>query len=121
MVDRLLVIVNEDHSDGELDREQVRLLINERRNYEQQLYDFLVNPFTFIPESFWEPVPVSFEHVKNLKDSIGEKDCSICLEKHLNFKIHTCCKQTSCNNCCITWFKKSVKCPFCNQDIRDFT
>lgn len=106
----------------ELDARLVEL-IRERADFEFQLYDYLiitnVNPF-IIPDSFWESVKVEFAGVKDLEDTIGEDICFICTEKHLNFKKVTCCKQKLCNGCCYQWFKESVKCPFCFQDIREF-
>ena len=95
-------------------------LLNERDLFEQEMYDLLVSPFHEIDESFWEPVKISFDGVKNLEDHIGENICSICTDKHLNFKKLNCCKQKMCNGCCYTWFENSVKCPYCFQDIREF-
>jgi hypothetical protein len=100
------------------------LMIQLRNDYETELYDFLLSPgILFIPEEpedFWEPVTIKFEKVHELEDIIGENECSICLENHLNFKKTSCCRQKMCNGCCFTWFETSVKCPYCYQDIREF-
>jgi hypothetical protein len=93
-------------------------LLEERLEFEIELYDYLVSPL--IPDSFWEPVKVSFKNVKELEDSIHQDECSVCMEKHINFKKLVCCNQEICNDCCYTWFDKSVICPYCNQDIREF-
>jgi len=95
-------------------------LIFERDLYELLVYDILVDPFAGVPESFWEPVEVSFDNVKELQDIIGEDECYICSENHLNFKSLSCCNQKMCNGCSYSWFKKSVNCPYCYQDIREF-
>jgi hypothetical protein len=95
------------------------ILLLERDAFELEMYDYLVNPF-IIPESFWEPVDVSFEKVSELEDIIKEDTCYICSETHLNFKKVNCCNQEICNGCCYKWFKTSVKCPYCYQDLREF-
>ena len=94
------------------------LYIFQRNAYEIQIYDFLVTPI--IPESFWEPVKVSFDGVRELGDIIGKDICSICTYSRLNFKNVNCCNQKICNGCCYKWFNESVKCPYCFQDIREF-
>jgi hypothetical protein len=53
-------------------------LVQERNEFEIFVYDFLVNPFQSVPESFWEPVKVSFDGVKDLDDIIGKDNCFIC-------------------------------------------
>ena len=96
-------------------------IIEERNQFENELYDFLLTPsIMFVPEDFWEPVTLKFEKVHELEDIIGENECAICLENHLNFKKTICCGQKMCNGCCFTWFETSVKCPYCYQDIREF-
>jgi hypothetical protein len=103
--------------------ETINRLIRERLDFENEMYDYLLEPINIlidVDDSFWEPVHVGYNKVKELKDIITEDDCCICTEKHLNFKSIRCCNQKMCNNCCYTWFEKSVKCPFCQQDIRDF-
>ena len=96
------------------------LRINERTNFENALYDYLVEPLMLIDDSFWEPVKVYYKDVKELEDIIGEDVCYICTDKHLNFKNLHCCNQKLCNDCCYTWFGSSVKCPYCYQDLREF-
>ena len=93
-------------------------LLNERHDFEINMYDFLVTPI--IPDSFWEPVKVSFDGVRELGDIIGKDICSICTYSRLNFKNVNCCNQKICNGCCYKWFNESVKCPYCFQDLREF-
>jgi hypothetical protein len=100
--------------------EQYNSLVHDRRVFELMMYDYLVNPHEIVDPSFWEPVVVCFENVKSLEDIIQEEVCTICMEKHCNFKKVNCCNQILCNGCCYEWFKKSVKCPYCFQDIREF-
>jgi hypothetical protein len=94
--------------------------------FEDILYDYFENEgigfinYYIISESFWEPVTVSYKGVNTLCDIIGENNCYICTENHLNFKKLRCCKQKMCNDCCYKWFESSVKCPYCYQDIREF-
>jgi len=95
-------------------------LVFRRALFEIEVYDYLVDPFLGIPESFWEPVRVSFENVKDLEDHISKDTCYICSESHLNFKKMSCCNQKMCNGCCYSWFEKSVNCPYCYQDLRKF-
>ena len=101
-------------------RRSLNFLVQERNAYEILIYDFLVNPFEGVPESFWEPVKVCFDGVKDLENIVGEDTCFICSESHLSFKKVNCCNQKICNGCCYKWFETSVKCPFCYQDIREF-
>ncbi len=101
--------------------ETINRLIRERLDFENEMYDYLLEPVSIlIDDSFWEPVHVGYKRIKELKDVITEDVCCICTEKHLNFKSISCCNQKMCNDCCYTWFEKSVKCPYCQQDIRDF-
>ena len=114
--------------------ESLEELIAERRRFENELYDYLTEPLisfleningavngvTGANEAFWEPVKVGYKDVKDLPDDIGEDTCVICMESHLNFKKVRCCQQKMCNGCCYEWFKESVKCPYCFQDLREF-
>ncbi len=110
--------------------ESLSVYINERNQFENNLYDYLLtgnqDNIVFIfpenepDESFWEPVVVSYKNVNLLPDIIGENTCTICTDLHLNFKKMKCCGQSMCNGCCYEWFERSVKCPYCIQDIRDF-
>jgi len=75
-----------------------------------------------IPDSFWDPVVVSLsEHQFSLvTNKLKKQDCVICNETEYNFKILPCCKNDLCTCCASSWFGKSIRCPYCNQDIRDF-
>ena len=95
--------------------DDLEALLRERENFENYIYDNLI-----LSDSFWEPVKVCFENVKDLKDIIGEDTCCICTDTHLNFKNLNCCNQKMCNGCCYSWFEKSVNCPYCYQDLRKF-
>ena len=92
--------------------------------FENLIYRYFENDGMFlqpsVPESFWEPVIVSYNGVNKLEDIIGEDSCCICTENHINFKKLGCCNQKMCNGCCYKWFETSVKCPYCFQDIREF-
>ena len=98
--------------------QQLSDLIRERQQFENQAYDLLVNVDLLVPENFWEPVPVKaeieFEKVKTTDN------CFICFNKKDTFNLLKCCKKKMCESCSETWFEKSVKCPFCVQDIRNF-
>jgi hypothetical protein len=93
-------------------------LITERLQFEIYIYDYLVEPQ--IPDSFWEPVPVTLniEQIYQLPDFIEESECIICYENHINFKKLNCCNNLLCNTCAHQWFSNSVKCPYCNHDQR---
>jgi hypothetical protein len=117
---RIEIIESEDNENIQ---QELQRTLQERNQFEIELYDFLLNPsiiFQQIPDDFWEPVTLKFENVHLLEDIIGENECAICLENHLNFKKTICCGQKMCNGCCFTWFETSVKCPYCYQDIREF-
>ena len=75
-----------------------------------------------IPDSFWDPVVVSLsDHSFSLiTNRLKKQDCIICNETEYNFKILPCCKNDLCTCCASSWFGKSIRCPYCNQDIRDF-
>ena len=66
----------------------LNILIQNRNDYENELYDYLLDPgiFNVIDDSFWDPVQIAYLQVHNLKDIIGEDTCSICTDTHLNFK-----------------------------------
>ena len=75
-----------------------------------------------VPEGFWDPVFVclpdhSFSLIRN---KLITQDCTICNEQEYTFKVLPCCKNDLCTCCAASWFNKSVKCPYCNQDLRDF-
>ena len=111
------------------------LLIQQRNEYEDLLYDLLIgqnnfennfeNNFVieqFIPESFWEPVNVSLtiEQIESLKSVVLEtkQECFICNESKHDFKNLGCCNNNMCQECIINWFNISVYCPFCKRDQR---
>ena len=75
-----------------------------------------------VPEGFWDPVVVSLsEHSYSLiTNKLKKQDCIICNETEYNFKVVPCCKNDLCTCCASSWFGKSIKCPYCNQDIREF-
>lgn len=96
-------------------------LLRSRQQFENEMYDLLVNVELLVDPSFWEPVPVTFQIEKLTKITFEkETECFICFnEKHSFFELN-CCKKFICEECSCSWFKGSVKCPFCNQDVRDF-
>ena len=75
-----------------------------------------------VPEGFWDPVVVSLsDHSFSLiTNKLKKQDCIICNETEYNFKVVPCCKNDLCTCCASSWFGKSIKCPYCNQDVRDF-
>ena len=93
--------------------------IIERSEFEDQLYDFLVDPI-IIPEDFWEPVIIKLteQQINLLKNKINEDECSICTSICNSFKLLECCGKDMCTECSVNWFNRSTKCPFCNHDIR---
>jgi hypothetical protein len=96
-------------------------LIRQRLLFEDEMYDLLVSPlqFNFVPDSFWEPVRVSYK-VKQLWDMYYTDTCSICIDTSTHFKLLHCCAQVMCNECANEWFQLSVMCPYCNRDLRGF-
>jgi hypothetical protein len=82
----------------------------------------LINNRVRVPDGFWDPVVVSLsDHSFSLiTNKLKKQDCVICNETEYNFKVVPCCKNDLCTSCATSWFNKSVKCPYCNQDIRDF-
>ena len=94
-------------------------LIRQRIQFEDEMYDLLVSPLQFIPDSFWEPIRVSY-NVKLLWDMYYTDICTICTEKCSCFKLLHCCAQVMCNKCANEWFQLSVMCPYCNRDLRGF-
>jgi hypothetical protein len=80
------------------------------------------NLFSGIPDSFWDPVVVSLSETQicSLKRKLKKQNCTICSDDVYNYKVLPCCKNDLCLDCTSSWFSKSVKCPYCNQDLRDF-
>ena len=91
--------------------------IRERNNFEDEMYDLLVTPL-LIPDSFWESVKVSL-NIKILQDITIEQECAICIDIKNNYKKLKCCNQVICKDCASNWFDISVKCPYCNKDLRE--
>ena len=98
--------------------ELMESLIQERNEFEQYIYEFLVTPI--ISDSFWEPVKVVLpDHCKNkLIQVYGQSECIICRFDKLFFRELSCCKNKMCSCCINKWFNESVKCPFCKHDLR---
>jgi hypothetical protein len=96
----------------------------DRHQFEIDLYDFLINPMALIPQgdSFWDPVIVNLSELQIEKIEFIEKDsdCFICTSTFNYFKQVPCCSKLICDDCTDTWFCKSVKCPYCKQDLREF-
>ena len=71
---------------------------------------------------FWEPVKVvlSESELNTFKIINSHDECTICYESCLKFNEMTCCKNKICTNCTKDWFNRSVYCPYCKQDLRDY-
>jgi hypothetical protein len=114
--------MNEDYSDMPVLEDIVVFsrFILEREIFEETLYNYLESPF--IPESFWEPVKIGLNNseIESLKICFNETECLICTENNILKRELMCCKNIMCGECSNKWFLKSVKCPFCIQDIRTF-
>jgi hypothetical protein len=101
----------------------IQILIRERQQFEDEMYDLLISPMLFIPEDFWEPVKVglSKENINKMETVNTTKECFICKTDQENFKILSCCKNDNiCHSCIDIWFGENVKCPYCKQDLREF-
>jgi hypothetical protein len=97
-------------------------LIRERQRFENEMYDLLVNVDQFLPPEFWEPVVVKIPETFNFEKVVTEPtECFVCFNEFTVFNKLNCCKKKLCEDCTKTWFDKSVKCPFCVQDIRTFS
>jgi len=98
-------------------------LVLERHIFEIQVYDYLVTPFLFIPDEFWEPVIVSLnsEQISEFKKLNKPDNCCICTLDFETFCEMTCCKNIMCVECTNQWFLRSVKCPFCIKDLRELS
>jgi hypothetical protein len=121
--------------------------LSERNHFENELYDHLVGSVSFnginfvyihgisydtnensvnenytnaVNDDFWDPVVVSYDKVELLENIDEQGNCSICTEEQPSFKRLKCCNQKLCVGCCEEWFARSVKCPYCHQDLRDF-
>jgi len=96
-------------------------LIQERREYELLIYDYLVSPI--IPDEFWDPVMIGLDEQNKtkLKTVYEYNECIICCYNKHFYKEMPCCKNNICSGCVDTWFNKSVRCPFCKHDLRELT
>lgn len=94
-------------------------LIIQRNIFEIHVYDYLVNDIMIIPDEFWEPVNVGLKP-EELNELILTDECIICTEEQNVFRELKCCKNKICDDCAKGWFSRSVKCPFCVQDLRNF-
>jgi hypothetical protein len=121
----------------------LQVLINERNEYEDYLYDNLninqnVNEVNEIEEiyhlnriifnlieplDFWDPVIVnlSIQQINNLEYIYNTVpvECIICNELKNDFKKVGCCNNNICLECTDKWFNLSVYCPFCKCDQRE--
>jgi len=90
-----------------------------RDAFENQAYDYLVNPL--IPEEFWEPVVVclSPSEISQFERIPVSDECAICNQDCSLFIKLGCCTNYMCEMCASKWFSSSVKCPFCVQDLRN--
>ena len=95
------------------------LLLQEREEFENMIYDLLVTPL-FIPDSFWDPVVVclSSEQIENMVITPEEVNCSICKDTKDSFHALQCCNAKMCKDCLVNWFTISVFCPYCKRDQR---
>jgi len=102
-----------------------------RSLFERMLLDHLVVDieYSYSPEildDFWEPVKVGlkqehldeFDMVK-IQPGTESFNCFICSNDNDTYKLIPCCNKEMCTLCVNRWFKESVKCPFCKQDIRE--
>ena len=107
------------------ERSNYERLARERTEYENYIYDILVNPIIIIPDesdTFWDPVVVSLNDIEKLETVVCENiECLICTEKCNIFKKVICCNNKICLECANNWFEKSVYCPFCKHDQREMS
>ena len=101
---------------------QFESLLLDRHLFEIEVYDYLVNPFLFISEDFWDSVKVglTLEQISSFHEINVEETCVICTDDYTTFSEVQCCKNKLCKGCTEHWFAESVRCPFCVQDLRDF-
>ena len=97
---------------------QINQLIHDRQLFEDEMYDLLVSPFQFIPESFWESIKLSYD-INLLVNIYNNDTCIICANEMYHFKEMSCCKHNMCIDCCTSWFSISVRCPYCYNDLRN--
>jgi hypothetical protein len=74
-------------------------------------------------DSFWDPVIVRLDEdlIEDIPITSFHKgeDCTICTLRFFHLKQLPCCNNTMCTSCSVTWFRRSVFCPYCKGDIRE--
>ena len=85
------------------------------------IFDYLISPIFFYNDTFWENIPVGLEDdtIDLLKNVVKNENCIICTNKFNDFKELWCCSQIMCIGCSHKWFRTSVYCPFCKNDMRE--
>jgi len=94
---------------------------NESGPFHENLFSFLVGPVVYYSfETFFENVKVNLtnDEIDNIKNITKLDNCIICHSNFLDFKKLECCNQIMCIGCSFKWFKESVYCPFCKNDMR---
>ena len=96
------------------------MLLVSRAIYENMLYDYLLAEPINTPDNFWDPVKINLPESDKLKliQICKQEECIICCSEKTNFLEMACCKQKFCEECTDSWFCESVRCPFCNHDLR---
>ena len=123
--------MNSDNSETESDSESYETSIRRFRDtFEDMLYlmltdlDYSINADS-VSDSFWDPVIVRLDEEVILDIPITSfckgEECTICTSKFFHFKQMPCCNNTMCCTCSLTWFRKSVFCPYCKSDIREIS
>jgi hypothetical protein len=100
---------------------ELEILIRMRLRFENEVYDYLVDPFAGVPEEFWDPVQVSLpiEKLNELTVLSHNDVCCICCTPGSKFTYLDCCKNEMCQSCSNQWFCISVYCPYCKNDLRN--
>ena len=104
--------------------ENLLILIHERDEFENYIYDSLIEPYElFIDPTFWDPVIICLttEQINNLHTVICDSECIICTNQISVFKNLRCCNNNICITCIDNWFNVSVFCPFCKKDQRELS
>lgn len=97
-------------------------IVRNRQDFENEVYDLLVNVELLAPPDFWNPVEIKLPDSFTFEKVISEPtECFVCFSDFTEFNKLECCKKKMCEGCTTRWFEKSTKCPFCNQDLRNFT
>ena len=85
------------------------------QQFENNLYDLLVS-ILWKSDEINLPEKLDFEKIETCE----QIECFICFIHFIEFNKMNCCNKMMCEECTEIWFKNSVTCPFCNQDIRNF-